>query len=241
MSRILPAGVERVSPRARGVFLGLLLGVVSACGQQPNVLTPAEKSGGWQLLFDGATLSGWRGFRSAEPPAGWRAVDGALARVGQGGDLMTVGQFSDFELHLEWKVAEGGNSGIMFHVTGDGAQSHETGPEFQVLDNASHADGKAAITSAGSNYALHPPARDVTKPVGEWNEARLIVKGAHVEHWMNDVKLLEYELWSTDWEARVTASKFAKMPRYGRAKSGHLVLQDHGDAVSYRNIKIKAL
>lgn len=240
MSRILPAGIGRVRSRALGALAGLAVSVVTMSGQQPNLLTPAEQSGGWRLLFDGAALAGWRGFKSAEPPAGWRAVDGALARVGPGGDLMTVDEFGDFELRLEWTIAKGGNSGIMFHVTGEGAQTYETGPEFQVLDNAGHADGKAALTSAGSNYALHPPVRDVTKPVGEWNEARLIVKGAHVEHWMNGVKLLEYELWSPDWEARVTASKFGKMPRYGRAKSGRIVLQDHGDAVSYRNIKIRA-
>jgi hypothetical protein len=206
-----------------------------------NTLTAAEKSDGWRLLFDGQTVKGWRGFRSDPPPAGWKAMDGALVRDGGGGDIMTVEQFGDFELRLDWKIAKGGNSGIMFRVTQDGASTYETGPELQVLDNAGHKDGGNSMTSAGSNYALHAPVRDVTRPVGEWNEVRLVVNGAHVEHWMNGVKLLEYELWSPDWTARMTASKFAKMPHYGRARRGHIALQDHGDPVWYRNIKIKPL
>jgi hypothetical protein len=206
-----------------------------------HTLTEAEARDGWRLLFDGETLKGWRGFRSESPPAGWKAIDGALVRDGAGGDIMTVDQFASFELRLEWKLAKGGNSGIMFHVTQDGGQTYETGPEFQVLDNAGHKDGGNSMTSAGSNYALHPPVRDVTRPIGEWNEVRLIVHGAHVEHWMNGVKLLEYELWSDDWNARVKASKFNKMPHYGRAKRGHIALQDHGDPVWYRTIKIRPL
>jgi hypothetical protein len=207
--------------------------------QGANTLTAAEKADGWKLLFDGKTMAGWRAFRSTTPPAGWRAIDGELVRQDKGGDLMTAEQFDNFELRLEWKVSASGNSGIMFRVTDQGNQTYETGPEFQILDNAGHKDGKDPMTSAGSNYAMHPPVRDVTRPVGEWNEVRLIVNGAHVEHWMNGVKLLEYELWSEDWDKRMKASKFAKMPGYGRAKRGHLVLQDHGDLVWFRNIKIK--
>jgi hypothetical protein len=161
--------------------------------------------------------------------------------VDRGGDLITVDQYGDFELRLEWKIARGGNSGIMFHVTDDAGQTYETGPEMQVLDNGGHADGRDPVTSAGSNYALHAPTRDVTRPIGEWNEVRLLVRGPHVEHWLNGVKLLEYELWSPDWEARVQASKFKTMPGYGRARRGHIALQDHGDRVSYRNIRIKTL
>ncbi len=239
MPRILQAGTGRMSYRAIGLALALLGASVVLDAQQPNALTAAEKSDGWQLLFDGTTLSGWRAFKATEPPPQWKAVDGAIVRVG--GDLMTDEQFGDFELRLEWKIVAGGNSGIMFHVTGDGAQTYETGPEFQILHNAGHADGKNPLTSAGSNYAVHAPVRDVTKPLGEWNDVRLVVKGAQVEHWMNGVKLLEYELWSPDWEARVKASKFGKMPGYGRAKRGHIVLQEHGAQVSYRNIKIKPL
>jgi hypothetical protein len=112
---------------------------------------------------------------------------------------------------------------------------------MQILDNAGHNDGKKPITSAGSNFAVNEPVRDVTRPVGDWNHARLVVKGSHVEHWLNDVKLLEYKIGSADWEARVKASKFATMPGYGRAKRGYIALQDHGNAVAFRNIKIRVL
>jgi hypothetical protein len=217
----------------------LACGAMGMCAKAPVRVTSPEPDAGWRRLFDGTTMTGWRGFKTAEPPAGWKPVDGALVRVDGGGDLMTVDQFGDFELRLEWKISAGGNSGIMFRATTAGAQTYETGPEMQVLDNAGHRDGKDPKTSAGSNYALQAPVRDVTKPVGEWNAVRLIVAGAHVEHWMNGVKLLEYELWNPDWEARVKASKFNAWSGYGRATRGHLVLQDHGDLVSYRNIIIK--
>lgn len=221
--------------------LALACGALGACAKAPGTMTPSEPASQWRTLFDGTTLAGWRGFRTTEPPAGWTPVEGALVRTSAGGDLMTVDQFGDFELQLEWKLTPGGNSGIMFRVTTAGAQTYETGPELQVLDNAGHADGKDPRTSAGSNYALHAPVRDVTRPIGEWNAVRLVVKGAHVEHWMNGVKLLEYELWSPDWEARVAASKFDAWKGYGRATRGHIVLQDHGDLVSYRNIRIRPL
>lgn len=209
--------------------------------QNHGSLTSAEKADGWQLLFDGHSLSGWRAYESVTPPAGWWAVNGELVRNGDGGDLMTVEQFNDFELRLEWKISENGNSGIMFHVATGDQYPYESGPEFQVLHNAGHKDGANPITSAGSNYAMHPAVKDVTRPVGEWNDIRLIVLGTHVEHWMNGEKLLEYEQFSPDWYARLKASKFAKMPPYGRHMRGHLVLQDHGNLVTYRNIRIKSL
>lgn len=242
MSRILSSRVGVLVGRGFGLLLAVVCGIGIMTAQQgANTLTAAEKADGWKLLFDGKTTTGWRAFKSATPPAGWQATDGELVRQDKGGDLMTADQFDNFELRLEWKVTKNGNSGIMYRVTDQGSQTYETGPEFQILDNAGHKDGQDPITSAGSNYALYPPARDVTRPVGEWNQVRLILNGAHVEHWMNGVKLLEYELWSEDWDKRVKASKFAKMPGYGRAKRGHLVLQDHGDLVAFRNIKIKPL
>ena len=204
-------------------------------------LTAEEEKAGWKLLFDGKSLTGWQGFKTPTPGAGWKAVDGVLTRQGQGGDILSVEEFGDFELSLEWKVATGGNSGIFFHVIKDGDEAWWSGPEVQVLDNTTHRDGKNPLTSAGSNYAVHAPTKDVTKPIGEWNTMRLVVKGAHVEHWLNGVKIVEYELWSPDWEARVKASKFGKIPMYGRAKRGFIALQDHGDPVWYRNIKVRPL
>ena len=210
------------------------------CAEQGGI-SAAEKADGFKPLFDGVSLQGWRGYKTEVPPPGWKAANGELVRDGAGGDLMTVDQFADFELRLDWKVSKNGNSGIMFRVRTGDDYPYLSGPEFQVLDNSGHKDGKSPLTSAGSNYAVHPPVKDVTKPIGEWNDIRLIVRGTHVEHWMNGTKLLEYEFDSPDWNQRVQASKFAKMPMYGREKRGHIALQDHGDLVSYRNIRIKAL
>jgi hypothetical protein len=224
-------------------FVALMVGwpFVMTYAQTPGALSADERKAGWKLLFDGKSLAGWQGFKSPTPGAGWKAIDGVLTREAEGGDILTVDEFGDFELSLEWRLAKGGNSGIFFHVIKEGDAAWWSGPEVQVLDNAVHRDGKDAITSAGSNYAVHPPVRDVTKPVGEWNTVRLLVKGPHVEHWMNGVKIVDYELWSPDWEARVKASKFGKIPMYGRSKRGHIALQDHGDPVWYRNIKVRPL
>jgi Domain of Unknown Function (DUF1080) len=201
----------------------------------------AQDGPGWKTLFDGKTLAGWRGFKTETPPAAWKAVDGLLMLQGKGGDLVTVDEYGDFELQLEWKIEKAGNSGIMYRVGMDGAETWSTGPEMQVLDNAGHKDGQSPLTSAGSAYAVYGPTKDVTKPLGQWNTARLVAKGAHVEHWLNGVKVVEYELWSPDWEAKVKASKFVEMPGYGRTKRGRIALQDHGDPVWFRNIRIRQL
>ncbi len=206
-----------------------------------NMLTDDERKAGWRLLFDGRTTAGWRGFKSTSTPDGWRVEHGELVRAGDAGDLVTVDEFQDFELTLDWKLEPGGNSGIFFHVAEDADAVWRTGPEMQILDNDRHADGKNPLTSAGSNYALHAPRSDVTRPVGLFNQARLVVQGSRVEHWLNGTKLFEYELRAPEWEALVAASKFASMPRYGRERNGHIALQDHGDRVSFRNIKIRPL
>jgi len=207
----------------------------------PNTLTAEEVASGWQLLFDGQNLSAWRGFKQDEIPGGWRAVDGTLARVGPAGDIITIETFDHFEMKFDWRLQESGNSGVMFRVSETGERVWHSGPEFQVLHNEGHADGLAPITSAGSNYALHPPIRDGTRPIGSWNTSRLLVLGSHVEHWMNGIKLLEYELGDVDWTRRVEASKFASLPRYGRELIGHIAIQDHSDPVAYRNLKIRRL
>ena len=225
----------------RTVLAVVALLVSSLSAQSPASLTAAEKAAGWKLLFDGTSLAGWKGYKTATVPTGWTAADGVLTRSGTGGDLLTAEQYGDFEMRFEWKVPEKGNSGIIYRIAETEQYPWQTGPEFQVLHNQGHADGKNPITSAGSNYAVNPPVKDVTKPVGEWNEGRLVVQGNHVEHWLNGVKVVEYEIGSADWEARVKASKFAKVANYGRMKRGYIALQDHGDAVSFRNLKIKSL
>jgi 3-keto-disaccharide hydrolase len=234
--------------RIRSLLVGALIsGVVSpalaqdatSMPQSPNVITAAEKAAGWQSLFDGVTTHGWRGYQKKTMPAGWVVEDGTLTRAAPGGDIITDKQYKDFELALEWKISEGGNSGIMFHVTEGAEDTYETGPEMQVLDDARHADGHSRLTSAGAAYGLYPSPAGIVKPAGEWNQIRLLVKGHHVEHWLNGVKVVEYELQSPDWEAKVAASKFKQWPGYGRALKGYIALQDHGDRVWYRSIKIR--
>lgn len=196
-------------------------------------------SGAWRSLLDGKTTAGWRGYRQKAIPDGWTVVDGALSRTGTGGDIITVDQFSDFELTLEYNVAPGANSGVFFRVIEDDPVIWHEAPEIQVIDNA-RTDLKPAQTS-GSNYDLHPPTRDATKPAGQWNLLRILVKGNHVEHWINGTRVVEYEVGSDDWKKRVQASKFNEFPRYGTSRRGHIGLQDHGDRVAYRNIRVREI
>lgn len=217
---------------------------IPACAQEPpqNVLTEDEKAAGWKLLFDGQTTQGWRGYRKPEMPAGWDVIKGCLARTGPGGDIITNDAFGDFELQIEWRISPAGNSGIFYRVDESvGGAPYESGPEMQVLDNFEHADGRNPLTSAGSNYGLYAPTGGGPLPVGVFNRVRIKVQGNHVEHWLNGVKVVEYELNSPDWKQRVADSKFKAWPKYGQIARGHIVLQDHGDKVWYRNIKIREL
>jgi hypothetical protein len=206
-------------------------------------LWPVENAG-WRLLFDGQTAAGWRGFRAEGfPETGWEITDGTLHhRPGEGGgDLVTEAQFQDFELDFEWKVAPGANSGVIYRVSEEHPNTWHTGPEYQVLDDAGHRDGQNPLTSAGSNYGLHPAPRGAVRPAGEWNTGRILVRGSHVEHWLNGTKTAEYEFGSDDWKARVAGSKFVEWPAYGQSARGHIGLQDHGDMVWYRSVKIRPL
>ena len=226
----------------------MLVAAVLACGTSnsgnagpaaPDASPAPTSAADWRPLFDGKTTAGWRGYHQKTAPAGWQAVNGALTRVSGGGDLITVDQFDNFELELEWQIAEGGNSGIMYRVSEEGEEAYYSGPEFQVLDNARHADGKNPLTSAGSAYGLYAPVKDVTRPIGEWNAARIVLKGNHVEHWLNGVKVVEYELGSADWEQRVAPASSRSGPATARAPKGHIALQDHGSRVAFRNIRIR--
>ena len=215
---------------ATGVLLGGLPGP-TACAQ-----------GGWRPLFDGTTTAGWRGYKQQAVPPGWQIVDGTLAKTVPVADILTVDEFGDFELEIDWKIGSGGNSGIFYRGTEEYDHIYWTAPEYQLLDDIKGADNKSRLTSAGAAYGLYPSPEGHLKPVGEWNTTRIVAKGAHIEHWVNGFKLLEYELWSPDWEARVKASKFGKWPNYGRMKSGHIALQgDHEGELAFRNIRIRAL
>lgn len=210
----------------------------------PNALTPAEQAAGWELLFDGRTTAGWHGYGHHPVPDGWQVVDGALTRVGSGSDIVTDRVFRNFELRLEWKIAPGGNSGIMYRgVESDDPERplYYSAPEMQVLDDARHPDGKSPLTSAGSDYGLYPAPRGVVRPAGEWNAVWIVVRGSHVEHWLNGRLMVSYELGSRDWADRVAKSKFHEWPEYGKAAEGVIGLQDHGDRVAYRNIRIRGL
>ncbi len=166
--------------------------------------------------------------------------DGAIHLTGGGaGDLITREQYESFELELEWKISPRGNSGVMYHVAETDGATYMTGPEMQVLDNAV-AGGDLSV-SAGADYALHGPAADNSKPVGEWNSVRMIVDGPHVEYWMNGVQQCSYELWSDAWNEKVQNSKFKAWPEFGQRRVGHIALQDHGNPVWFRNLRIRRL
>jgi hypothetical protein len=203
---------------------------------------PAAPDTAWRPLFDGATLADWHHYQQpGAPVSGWSVEDSALVRTGTGGDIVTERMYGNFELELEWQVAPGGNSGIMYRVDPSGTATYMTGPEMQVLDDAGHGDGKNALTSAGSAYALYAPSAKVVKPAGEWNAVRLVVNGPHVEHWLNGTQVVTYELGSPDWQAKKQASKFADVAGFGAFARGHLALQDHGDRVAYRRIRLREL
>ena len=214
----------------------------AAEGQEAmNTLTAAERAEGWRLLFDGEHLDQWRGFHQETLPDGWVAQDGLLVRTEGGGDIITRESFRDFELSLDWMVREGGNSGVMFRVSEEVDRTFEGAPEMQILDDAVHPDGGNPLTSAGANYAMHPAPRGVVHPAGEWNTARLRVEGNHVTQWLNGQQMVDYELHSDDWNRRLAESKFTEWPEYGTFPEGHIALQDHGNWVAFRNIKILVL
>lgn len=206
----------------------------------PNTLTPAEVAAGWKLLFDGQSTKGWRNFKKPEISPGWKVEDGALVRADKGaGNLITVDEFDSFELVLEYKISPGGNSGLMYHVSEEAKSPPESGPEIQIQDNKDAHDPQLS----GWLYQLYKPLPEVdaTKPAGQWNEIRILITPARCETHMNGVKYGEYVKGSADWDARVAKSKFAKWPEFGKAAKGHICLQDHGNMVAFRNIKIREI
>jgi hypothetical protein len=196
----------------------------------------------WRVLFDGKSLEAWRGYKTDKVPSGWRVAGGELVKDAPVADIVSKEEFGDFELELEWKIGEAGNSGIFYRGTEEYDHIYWSGPEYQLLDDIKGADNKSRLTCAGAAYALYPSPSGHLKPVGEWNQTRIVAIGSHVEHWLNGVKLLEYELWSPDWETKVKDSKFAKYPNFGRAKRGHIALQgDHSGTLAFRNIRVREI
>lgn len=212
-------------------------------------LTAEEQSAGWRLLFDGVTTNGWRGFKKPGFPAkGWLVDAGSLKHLASGGqpsadsgDIITVATFNDFDLRFEWKIAPAGNSGVKYLVTEerDGPIAHE----YQLIDDARHPDAKIGPTrtTAALYDVMAAPANKPLKPVGEFNTGRILVTGLHVEHWLNGVKVLEYELGSSALKRAKANSKFKDVPGWEDKIRGHILLQDHGDEVWFRNIRVREL
>lgn len=208
----------------------------------PNKLSVKESKDGWILLFDGSDASkSFRGFKKESLPGGWTVVDGCLTRTGEGGDIVTKDEYESFEFVCDWRVKTGGNSGIMWHVSEEKAYPWETGPEMQILDDAAHVDGRTPETSAGACYALYPAPAGAAKPAGEWNKARILVDGTQVTLWLNGVETAKFDTSSDEWKARIAKSKFKDMPLFATKKKGFIALQDHGDEVAFRNIKIRPI
>ena len=210
----------------------------------PNNLTVEEIAEGWHLLFDGKSTEGWRGYQKETfPEEGWEVVDGSIHKIAEagGGDILTIDPYQDFDFRFEWKVAPGANSGVMYRVSESEERSYYTGPEYQVLDDDRHNNGKNPVTSAASIYALFAPENKRLKPVGEYNAGRIVVKGNTLEHYLNGELVVTKEIGSEEWNNQVQNSKFQKWPKFAKMPKGHIVLQDHGDDVWFRNLKIKPL
>jgi len=231
------------------LFTLLAMVVAGACTSKLNTLTSAEKKSGWKLLFDGKTTSGWHTY-GAKTVRGWEVKDGELVALGQAGhegsanDIVTEREFENFELSLEWKISPTGNSGIFFNVVEEPkkyATVYATGPEYQLVDDIGFPEKLENWQKSGANYGMHPPSRSVIKPVGEYNLTRLVVNKGHVEHWLNGVKVVEYQLWTPEWESQIKKGKWTEFPGYGRSKRGRIALQDHGSKIWFKNIKIKEL
>lgn len=204
-------------------------------------LTGEEKAKGWKLLFDGKSFDGWRNYKGKGVRAGWKVEDGMMVHTKGGGDIMTERQYGDFVLKLEWKVSEGGNSGIFFGVRETGGAIYESGVEMQILDNDRHADAKYAKHRAGACYGLYLPPEGAAKKAGAWNQVKVVKEGAHYRFFLNGVKTADFSLEDTDFIDRVADSKFRQWPHFARYRKGHIGLQDHGDKVSFRNIRILEL
>ena len=205
----------------------------------------------WIQLFDGVSLTGWHGYNKSEPVDNWIVEDGVLTCLGKtgggdiGGDIVSEQEFANFELEWEWKIAPGGNSGLMYHVIESPKYQapYETGPEYQLIDDIGFAGDLEDWQKAGANYAMNPAdtAKKRLNPVGEWNFSRIAYRDGHVEHWLNGQKIVDFEEGTTTWNLEKSEGKWKDFPDYKLANSGRIALQDHGDRAWFRNIRIKEL
>ena len=222
---------------AIALFVGAIAGQSGAADPQPGT---SRAAGPWRSLLEDQSAPAWHGWKEPGFPAGWQVIGGVLSKDGPVDDLVTKESFGDFELALEWKIGRGGNSGIFYRGTREYDHVYWSAPEYQLLDDDNTPDGKSRLTAAGSDYALYGVPAGVVLPYDRWNKTRLVVRGTHVEHWLNGRKVVEYELKSADWKRRVAASKFAAYPNYGLAASGLIGLQgDHPGTLAVRGIRVR--
>ena len=213
--------------------------------QHLNKLSQQEIDNGWELLFDGASMEKWRGYKK-DAVKGWAIEEHGMKALGlghgQGGDIITKDQFADFDLRLEFKIGEQSNSGIFFHVKeGDEYGTvYMTGPEYQLLDDVGFPKS-GPLHDTRANYDVHPPKFGQVKTLDEWNTVRIVVKGPHVEHYLNGRKVVEYDMWTEEWKELKNNSKWKDAEGYAKFKDGHIAFQDHGGTCNFRNIKIKRL
>ncbi|MDD2306406.1 MAG: DUF1080 domain-containing protein [Prolixibacteraceae bacterium] len=234
--------MKRIFVLAFGIVAFL---TVVAQNDKINTLSEKEKKEGWQLLFNGKDLNGWRTFQGKEI-SGWKVIDGVLNNSGvgsdHGGDIITKAKFQNFELSLEWKIAPQSNSGIFYHVNEKiGTAIYESGPEYQLIDDKGWPDRLRDDQHSGANYGMHAPKNAVVKDSNEWNQTRIVVEGTHVQHYLNGVKVVDYQLWDNDWLLLKEKGKWKDYPYYGMARKGPIGLQDHGGLAQFRNIKIKVI
>jgi hypothetical protein len=226
----------------------LLTALIPSRGlSQDNTLSAEEKKNGWILLFDGKTTNGWRSFKN-QPVDSWEVVNGELHSKLQGAkhheDLITKEMYGSFEIQLDWKIEKEANSGLLYHVLETKPAAYETGPEYQLIDERGYDGKKEKIENwqkSGADYAMHPPSQLASKPAGEYNHTRLVVNGAHVEHWLNGIKVVDFMAWTPEWDKLKATGKWKDYPDYGKAKSGYIDLQDHGGGVWFKNVKIRKL
>jgi hypothetical protein len=231
------------------ILLPICISAQSAKSSPINSLSKKEIKQGWQLLFDGQTLDGWKGYNSDKMFSCWSVVNGELVCLGEGGsvtagDIITISDFDNFELSLDWSISKAGNSGILYHVL-EGEKYHaayETAPEYQLIDDLGWPEKLEDWQQSGADYGMYPTVKNKKlMPAGEWNNSRIIYNQGHVEYWLNGMKVVEFQAYSPEWEKLRSFGKWKDYPDYAISKTGHIGLQNHGSGVKFRNIKVRKI